>query len=71
MTEWITGNIGTILAALILAAVVYLAAASVIRDKRNGRSACGSGCACCPMAGACHRKSCPAASRGQVKGLGR
>ncbi len=55
MISWIIGNAGTILAALMLAAVVGLAAASVIRDKRNGKSACGSNCAHCAMAGKCHQ----------------
>ena len=55
MIEWITENIGTIIAGLILLAVVGLAAASVISDKLKGRSTCGSNCAHCAMAGSCHK----------------
>ncbi len=43
----------TILILAALAAVVFFAIRSVIRDKRKGGS-CGCGCASCPMSGKCH-----------------
>ena len=45
----------TILIILVLAAVVALAARSVLRNKKKGGS-CGCGCSSCPMNGQCHSK---------------
>lgn len=45
----------TILIILVLAAVVALAARSVLRNKKKGGS-CGCGCSSCPMSGQCHSK---------------
>ncbi len=44
----------TILIILGLAAVVFLAVRSILRDKKKGASCgCGCGCSSCPMAGKC------------------
>ncbi len=56
MLVWITANLGTIVVLLIVAAVIALAARSIIRQKKQGKSSCGCGCASCPMSGACHRE---------------
>ncbi len=57
MIQWLSANIGTLIAGALLIAVVCAAAASVIKDKKKGRSTCGSNCAHCAMAGSCHRKA--------------
>ena len=56
MLEWFAANWGTILVLLIVAAVVFLAVRSLVKDKKAGRSSCGAGCAHCAMQGKCHRK---------------
>lgn len=56
MWAWISGNIGTIVICAILIAVVVAIIASMIRNKKNGKSSCGCGCADCPMSGSCHPK---------------
>ena len=51
--EWFMQNIGTL---IVLAAVAFasgFAVYSMIKNKRSGKSSCGS-CSCCPMAGKCH-----------------
>ncbi len=42
----------TILIILGLAAVVFLAVRSILRDRKKGAS-CGCGCSSCPMSGKC------------------
>ena len=56
MVLWVKGNIGTIVAALLLIAILCVVVAVIIRDKRKGRSTCGCNCAHCAMAGCCHKK---------------
>lgn len=53
--RWITENAGTILVSLLLLAAIGGIVRYLIREKRKGRSACGSSCACCPMHGACRK----------------
>ena len=55
MLQWISANIGTILISLVLLAVVALIIRSMMRDKKQGKSSCGAGCAHCAMHGQCHR----------------
>ena len=57
MFAWIKANLLTIGVILVLAAIVFAIVFSMIRDKRKGRSSCGSGCAHCPMAGKCHQRT--------------
>ncbi len=46
--------VATILISLVLLAIVGLAIASIIRDKKQGKSSCGGNCGHCPMSGSCH-----------------
>ncbi len=54
MFAWIGDNLLTIGILLVLGAAVFAIVFSLIRDRKKGRSSCGSGCAHCPMAGKCH-----------------
>ena len=56
MLAFLSENIGSILVLCALVAVVALIAVKTIRDRRAGKSSCGSGCAHCPMSGKCHKK---------------
>ena len=56
MMEWITGNLPTIIGALLVAAAFAAAVAHIIRSHRKGEScSCGSSCSGCPMSGECHK----------------
>ena len=55
MILWITSNIGTVVAAFIIVAIIAAALVKIIKDKKKGRSSCGCGCSHCPMAGSCHK----------------
>ncbi len=57
MLTWLTANLANILIVLALVALVAVIIATMIRDKKKGRSACGAGCAHCAMRGSCHNKS--------------
>ena len=61
MLSWIGANIGSILICLVLLAVVALILRSLIRQKKQGKSSCGCGCAHCAMQGACHSGAQPQA----------
>lgn len=54
MPVWIQSNIGNIIVILLLLAVILLAVRSIVNDRRNGKSSCGSNCGACAMSGACH-----------------
>ena len=54
MLHWISANLGTIVIAGVLLAVIVLISIQLIRDKRKGKSSCGCNCAHCAMAGQCH-----------------
>ncbi|MBR6413823.1 MAG: FeoB-associated Cys-rich membrane protein [Oscillospiraceae bacterium] len=63
MMAWLQSNLGSIIAALILFAVVVLAIRRLILDKKAGKhicggscGSCGGGCGSCPMQGQCHEK---------------
>ena len=47
---------GTIVVGLILAVIVALIIIQLVKDKKAGRSTCGTGCAHCAMHGSCHSK---------------
>ncbi len=53
--DFIGNNIGTVVIAAALLAVVALITAKLVRDKRKGKSSCGCNCGCCPMNGECHK----------------
>ena len=55
MAEWFMQNIGTILVAAVLLVLVALVIRSLVKDKKAGKSTCGSNCAHCAMAGKCHQ----------------
>lgn len=54
MLHWISANLGTIVIAGVLLAVIVLISIQLIRDKKKGKSSCGCNCAYCAMAGQCH-----------------
>lgn len=54
MLTWIMENMATIIISVILMIVVAAIIASMVRNKRKGKSSCGCGCAGCAMNGACH-----------------
>ena len=55
MAEWFMQNLGTVLVAVILIILVALVIRSLVKDKKAGKSTCGSNCAHCAMAGKCHQ----------------
>ena len=57
MLTWLTANLANILIVLALVVLVAVIIATMIRDKKKGRSSCGAGCAHCAMRGSCHNKS--------------
>ena len=56
MAAWLTAHLATVLICLVLAAIVVLILLSLIRDRKKGKSSCGSGCGGCPMNGSCRQK---------------
>ena len=55
--EWFMQNIGTIIVLVAVAFASGFAVYSMLKDKKAGKSSCGSSCSCCPMAGKCHSAS--------------
>ncbi len=51
---WLMEHVGTIIVCLILLAVIALAIRTLRKDKAQGKSSCGAGCAGCAMRGSCH-----------------
>lgn len=66
--NWLAQNYGTIIVCTILAAIFGLLIASLIRDRRAGRSSCGGSCAGCAMSGCCHAARAQAANDGDSTG---
>lgn len=60
MFNWISENIGNIIAIVILAAVIAAIVIHLIKQKKRGKSSCGCGCGSCPMKNSCHSNSCSA-----------
>lgn len=54
MLHWLMENLGTLLIAGVLLAVIVLISIHLIQDKKRGVSSCGCKCAHCAMAGQCH-----------------
>jgi len=50
MLTFLINNAGTIVTALVLAAVVFFVVRSMVRDRKAGRGGCGGRCGAC---GAC------------------
>ena len=57
MMRGIVENLGTILVSLALIGLVAGILVRLRRDKKQGKTACGGNCGCCPMAGSCHKKT--------------
>ena len=56
MLNWITANLSTIVISAILLAIVTSISLHLIRQKKQGKSSCGAGCAHCANAGCCHHQ---------------
>lgn len=56
MLAWLKDNIAAIIICAALIAVIAAIIVSMVRNKKKGKSACGCGCADCPMGGSCHLK---------------
>ena len=56
MLHWISANLSTILISIALLAIVVLIIRGLVRQKKQGKSSCGAGCAHCAMHGQCHGK---------------
>ena len=54
MITWLIENTATIIICAVLIAVVAAIIIGMIKNKKKGKSACGCGCADCPMRSACH-----------------
>ena len=54
MLQWLSANIGTLIICIILLTIVALIVRSLLRQKKQGKSSCGCGCAHCVMHGSCH-----------------
>ena len=56
MLAWLAENLGTIVIALILFAVVTAVIVSMVRNRKKGKSSCGCDCAHCGCCGSCHKQ---------------
>ena len=56
MTAYITENIGTIITAAIILAVIAGAIAAIVINRKKGKSSCGCGCSNCALADKCHKE---------------
>ena len=54
MFAWLAENLGTIVISAVLLAIVAAIVIYLIRQKKQGNSTCGAGCAHCANAGCCH-----------------
>lgn len=54
MLSFIAENLSTILICIVLIAIVVSISVYLVRQKRQGKSSCGAGCAHCAMHGQCH-----------------
>lgn len=52
-TDWLAQFLPSIAVLAVVAAVVFIAVRSIVRDKKSGGAGC-SGCAGCSMCGVCH-----------------
>lgn len=56
MLEFLMNNLGTIIVAAVVLAILALVTIGMISDRKRGRSSCGGACGGCPNAGLCHAK---------------
>ena len=52
---WMITNLGTIIVALTLIAIVAVIIFRIAKNKKAGKSSCGCGCENCAMRGQCHK----------------
>ena len=55
MLQFLQNNLGTIVVAAVLIALVISVIVKYVKDKKAGKSSCSCGCEGCPNAGNCHR----------------
>ncbi len=53
LLSWFQNHIGTIAVALAVTALFAVIIRKLIRDKKQGKTACGCGCSACAMRGQC------------------
>ena len=56
MFAWIAQNLGTIVISAVLLVIVIAIVRYLIRQKKQGKSSCGAGCAHCANAGCCRHQ---------------
>lgn len=54
MTAFLAATLSTILICIVLIAIVVSISIYLVRQKKQGKSSCGAGCAHCAMHGECH-----------------
>lgn len=54
MIDFLAANAGTIVAGLVVLAIILLVIFKMKKDKKQGKSSCGCSCGCCPNAQLCH-----------------
>lgn len=52
--EFLINNLGTILIAAAVIAILAAVIVNMVRKKKRGESSCGCGCSGCAMANVCH-----------------
>ncbi len=57
MFHWISENLPTLFISVLLLAIVTSISIYLIRQKKQGKSSCGSGCAHCALHGQCGHKT--------------
>ena len=56
MLYWIMENLGTDIVSVLLLAAIAAILVGMLRDRKNGKTSCGSGCSGCPMGDNCHQQ---------------
>ena len=57
MLDFFVNNWGTLLAGVIVLAVVILVIVKLIRDKKKGKKSCGCDCGHCTVSAGCHHET--------------
>lgn len=55
MPEFLAENAGTIIVFLMVVACITAIILKMVRDKKKGKTSCGSSCGCCPNSALCHK----------------
>ena len=55
MLDWIGSNIRSVIAVILLAAVIFLIIRSMIKDLKAGKTLCSGSCQGCALKGQCHK----------------